>query len=359
LEVNILDEPGAQRHSLASLKAWERVGYGMFIHFGMSTFDGDEFSNGKAPSSLYAPTHLDVDQWLQTASDAGMRYAVLTAKHTAGHCLWPSGHTDYHVGNSGNTTDVVEAFVAACLKYHIKPGLYYCSWDNHHRFGSFTPSDLQPVSGDLMGPLTDNDAMTHRNPDRASVIRQSAYTTEQYREFQWRQIEELCTRYGSLFEFWLDIPGVLPRDYRNKLYAQIKQWQPECIFMANSGISDGSSYEVNYAWPSDLIAIERFLPNSSTGHQPWRCIEGKDYYMPAEVCDPIGKQWFYQDGDPPRSDAELLGMFLTCRSRNTNLLLNVPPDRTGVIPRQYVEALIRLRNNLESLNLLNELLPSI
>lgn len=331
----------------------------MFIHFGMSTFDGDEFSDGKAPSTLYAPDKLDVDQWIRSARDAGMRYAVLTAKHTAGHCLWPSQQTDYHVGTSGNTVDVVEAFVSACSKYGIKPGLYYCSWDNHHRFGSQTPSDLQVINGDLMGPLTDNDLLTHRNPDRAAVIRQSAYTTEAYREFQWRQIEELCTGYGPLFEFWLDIPGVLPRDYRNKLYAQVKEWQPDCIFMANSGISDGSSYDVHYAWPSDLIAIERFLPNSVTGHQPWRTIEGNDYYIPAEVCDPIGKEWFYVDSDQPRPDAELLGMFLTCRSRRTNLLLNVPPDRSGVLPERFVAALNRLRGNLDRLNLLNELLPDL
>ena len=92
---------GAQRLSLGQLEAWESWGYGMFIHFGMSTFLDEELPDGRSPASVYAPDRLDVDQWVQVARDAGMSYAVLTAKHVAGHCLWPSSQTDYHVGRSG------------------------------------------------------------------------------------------------------------------------------------------------------------------------------------------------------------------------------------------------------------------
>ena len=170
---------GAQRLSLAKLRAWEALEYGMFLHFGLSTFDEDELSRGDKPSTLYAPDQLDVDQWVQVARDAGMRYAVLTAKHVSGHCLWPSRHTNYHVGTSGNTTDVVEAFVTACQKHGILPGLYYCSWDNHHLFGSVTPSMTSFELG---------------------------FTTAEYRAFQLAQIEELLAQYGPIAEVWVDIP---------------------------------------------------------------------------------------------------------------------------------------------------------
>ena len=136
------EQPGAQRSSMERLKKWEALEYGMFIHFGMSTFSGAELGSGKDPCSLYNPTNLDVDQWVKVARDAGMKYVVLTAKHVSGHCLWPSKFTDYHVGNSGNKTDVIGAFVNACSKYGILPGFYYCSWDNHHLFGSATPTNV-------------------------------------------------------------------------------------------------------------------------------------------------------------------------------------------------------------------------
>ena len=316
------DNNGRQRLILRQLKAWEAWGYGMFIHFGMSTFDGAEISRGDQPSRLYSPDKLDVDQWISVARDAGMKYAVLTTKHVAGHCLWPTRFTDYHVGTSGNPTDVVEKFVNACAKRAVRPGFYYCSWDNHNRFGSLTP--------------------TFTNWGEA-------YTTEEYREFQWRQLEELLTSYGAIGEVWIDIPGVLPRDYRNKLYAQIAQWQPASVIMFNHGIGDGSQFNVASAWPTDLIAIERVLPNSQTKHQPWREIEGEKYYLPGEVCEPIGKDWFYVTGDQPRSDAELLRMYLVTRSRGANLLLDVGPDQHGLIPKHYRSALERLRRNLDRL----------
>ena len=310
---------GCQRLSIEKLRAWESMKYGMFIHFGMSTFEGKEHSTGNEPSATYCPDKLDVEQWLSVACDAGMKYAVLTTKHISGHCLWPSRHTDYHVGTSGNTTDVVDAFVTACDKRGILPGFYYCSWDNHHCFGSLTPS------------------MTNSN---------AAFTTRAYQDFQSAQIQELLTQYGDIGEVWIDIPKVLPRGYRQELYDQIAALQPNTVIMMNTGIGDGSDYPVEKAWPADLIAIERFLPNSRGGHVKWRQIEGKSYYMPGEVCDPIGREWFHTKNDRPRSDAELLGMYLVSVSRGANLLLNVGPDRHGLISRDFVDALTRLRNSI-------------
>jgi hypothetical protein len=59
---------------------WEQLGYGMFIHYGMSTFTGDYQTNKGSAPAAYAPTDLDVRQWIRTARQAGMKYAVLTAK---------------------------------------------------------------------------------------------------------------------------------------------------------------------------------------------------------------------------------------------------------------------------------------
>ncbi len=319
---------GAQRLPLAKLHAWEALGYGMFIHYGMSTFVGQELPSGQEPSTQYAPDALDVDQWIQVARDAGMTYAILTTKHVSGHCLWPSKHTDYHIGTSGDTTDVVGAFVTACAKYGVMPGFYYCTWDNHHRLGSVTWSD-------------------------AGLER--TFTTAAYREFQMAQIEELLTQYGLIGEVWVDIPGPLGNDGRRVQYAQIARLQPEAVIMMNHGCTDGSVLRYEYAWPTDLMAIERFLPHSNHGYEPWFSVaqtrsDVQDYYLPGEVCDPLGYEWFYVEGDRPRRDLELLGMRLICQERHTNLLLDVPPDRHGLIPAESVGALMRLRRNLEKVS---------
>jgi alpha-L-fucosidase len=318
---------------LATLKAWEALRFGMFIHFGMSTYVGAELPSGSDPSSTYAPDQLDVDQWISVARDAGMKYAILTTKHVAGHCLWPSRHTDYHVGTSGNTTDVVGAFVEACQKKGVLPGFYYCSWDNHHRFGSVPPNPA-PLPLDRVA---------------APVNRCSAYVTERYLEFQWAQLTELMDGYGEVAEWWLDIPHLLPRDYRNRLYSHLTHRHPSSLVLFNHGIGDGSELVPDRVWPTDLIPIERCLPNSAVGHRAWRTLEEGDYYLPGEVCDPIGYDWFHTDADQPRSDAELLGMYLVSVERGANLLLDVGPDRHGRIPQKYTRALSRLRTNLDKL----------
>ena len=320
MKTETTNERGHQRLSLEKLKAWEALGYGMFLHFGMSTYDGDELSKGDKPSTFYAPDKLDVDQWTSIARDAGIQYAVLTTKHVSGHCLWPSRHTDYHVGTSGNKTDVVEAFVRACEKRGVMPGFYYCAWDNHHHFDSITPN---------------------------STGWMYAYSTPESQEFQWKQLTELLTSYGKIGEIWLDIPWMNSREFRHKLYAHLAKLQPDALIVTNSGFGDGTKLQTNLVWPTDVVTMERWLPNSKDKFRSWREVEGKQYYMPGEVCDPIGDAWFYQDNDQPRSDAELLGMYMVSRGRNANLLLNVGPDKHGLIPDRYRDALMRLRRNID------------
>ncbi|PWJ57996.1 alpha-L-fucosidase [Dyadobacter jejuensis] len=323
-------EDGAQRLTKAQIQKWEALGYGIFIHFGMSTYDGIEMSPGALPATAFNPTKLDVEQWIRTAAEAGMKYAVLTTKHVSGFCLWPTKYNDYHVMNSSVKVDIVGEFVKQCRKYGLMPGLYYCSWDNKNLFGSKTPP--------------------------AHTGFGTAFTTEEYRKFQWNQLEELCTQYGAIGEVWIDIPSFLPRDYRDKLYAQIVKWQPEAVITFNNGHGDGTTMKQQSTWPTDLLEMERQLPDGSfmskkSKYEPWKTVDGKKYYLPGEMNLPIGNEWFFVEGDLPKSDEELLGMYLINRSRGANFLLNVPPNQEGLLPDMYVKALMRLKENLIKLNI--------
>ena len=70
-----------QRRSLERLQSLEEFGCGMFIHFDMRTFSGDEAARTPCPASRYAPSALVIGQLLRVASKAGMKYAELIAKH--------------------------------------------------------------------------------------------------------------------------------------------------------------------------------------------------------------------------------------------------------------------------------------
>lgn len=321
---------GSQRLSTDYLQQWEAWAYGMFIHFGVSTFGAGRAASKEELRQAYSPDRLDVDQWISVVRDSGMKYAVLTAKAGNGHCLWPSKHTDHSVANSGNKTDVVEKFVAACQKRGVKPGLYYNSSDRHHKFGSQTRRDSKRRFMKGFPKSQDDDL--------------PPYTTSVYQTFMTAQVTELLETYGPIGEMWIDLPGELGWGFRTFLYHHIAKLQPNIYIMMNNGVADSTRYDHHYAFPSDLLAIERGLPPQD-GYQKWRSIEGKNYYMPGEVCDTIGKNWYWRDSDPPRADDLLLQIYRTCRRRGANLLLDVPPDRHGVIPEMHVKALARLRRN--------------
>jgi alpha-L-fucosidase len=300
----------------------------MFLHFGMATFTGraseNDPLNAKEPSTRYAPTNLDVDQWMRVARDAGMNYAVLTAKHSAGHCLWDSKvqfhgkEFDYDVATSGNPTDVVAEFVKACKKYGILPGLYWCLQDNRNNSKPPTEQRKPPLPDDFFQLAKD-------------------------------QLAELIARYPEVGYYWIDIPAAASPAQRRAFYDLIKRLRPGTVVMHNHGAAKPrgpmSIANSQTAWPTDVLNTEIWplQPGWFTPQQTW---QGKDYLLGYEHCDNIGTKWFWFEGDHPRPVEELAALHKKVRMIGGNLLLNVPPDRTGRIPESSVKALMKLKERL-------------
>src|SRR5256885_10314123 len=92
---DILADVQPATHRTRALREFERLQFGVSFHFSMNTFTGDDYETGAVPASTYNPTNLDVRQWIRVARDLGARYAVLTAKHMSGFCLWDAANYDY------------------------------------------------------------------------------------------------------------------------------------------------------------------------------------------------------------------------------------------------------------------------
>ena len=108
-----------------AIKRWASWKYGAFLCFNSNQFTGQEHCRAKDPK-MFAPDHLDVSQWISTFKAAGMRYAVLTARHTSGFLLWDSLTSRHDVAASGNRTDLVRVYVEECRRQGVAAGLYYC-----------------------------------------------------------------------------------------------------------------------------------------------------------------------------------------------------------------------------------------
>ena len=109
------------------IQRWESYRFGGFFCFNDNQFSGGEFSTNKDPG-LFNPSKLDVAGWAAAMKNSGMRYAVLTARHTSGFLLWDSETTGFDVAASPCKRDVVGDFVKECRGHGIAPGLYYCLW---------------------------------------------------------------------------------------------------------------------------------------------------------------------------------------------------------------------------------------
>ena len=314
--------------SVERIRAWQDLKYGMFIHFGLSTFVDDDMANGDDPATAYAPTHLDVDQWVRTAREAGMKYIVLTAKHVSGFCIWDSKaqwkgrEFDYDVAASGDTTDVIAEFVAACRKYDIWPGIYYCTMDLRHSMREITWNPKLPVLSD------------------------------EYYTLMKDHLRELHTAHPDIAIQWLDIPRHLTNEQRSELYNLVRSLNPDCLIMFNYSkesrdIEGPFTIEKakDVTWPTDILNSE-VTPIRVPFETP-QAFQGKTYELGYEHCVSIVQKWFWKSDETLKSVETLSSIYQETMRLKGNFLLNVPPDTTGRIPAASVTRLKELREELD------------
>ncbi|NOX54103.1 MAG: alpha-L-fucosidase [Planctomycetes bacterium] len=304
-----------------AIARYQRLRFGMFIHFTIKTFvDGpfwDVMRGPLAPADRFAPSKLDVDQWIRTARAAGMRYAVLTAKHYLGFALWDSRCTDYDIGASPVSVDIVERFVTACRKYGLAPGLYYA------------------LGADV----------AHRRDKKMNEA--------EYFDHARKQITELLSNYGPVLVMWFDAMGKVPPERWRGIYETVKSLQPDCLVVTNHG--HGSNGTRIRFWPTDVIGAERTLPPPE-GHDPWMSHKGKKYYIPMETCDTsavgtFSKGWFWEPGEQMKEvQRELLPLYRRTTERHANLLLNVAIDREGRVPAAAAQRLAELGQAIQGIS---------
>jgi alpha-L-fucosidase len=311
----------AQRKT-ADLAHFERMPIGVSFHFSMNTFTGNDYDEGTAPATAYAPSALNVDQWISTAALIGARFAILTAKHMSGFCLWDADDYAYDVAASGNRQDVCAAFVAACKKRHIMPGFYYC----------------------ILDP---------RNEGNQGHVDWAGRVKDSYYALILRQLTELHRKYKGAGLQVIDIPGKLSPEQRWEIYRRVRGINPHCLMMVNqtwtTSQANHGRISTPEAWPTDIMVSEDALPPKE-GHDPWVMYEGTRYYMPMASWIPTGpfyqgskyRTWFWNPQFKTRPASELFDIYQKTVSRKASMTLNLSPDTRGLLPDEAVEQMHRL-----------------
>ena len=195
--------------------AWANAEIGVIIHLDINIYAPETFQyndkNTLPPLSVFNPSHLDTDQWIKAAKSAGANYAVLVAKHGTGFALWPTKANDYHIGNTNwknGKGDIVADFIASCEKYDVKPGIYYNTNVNTLYGAAFKKFDQDEQKA--------------------------------YNNIVLKQLTELWTNYGPLFEIWFD--GGVMTDQKGGIASSVSKLidthQPQAILFQGPSSSN-------------------------------------------------------------------------------------------------------------------------
>jgi len=324
-------------------KKWQELEFTCFIHFTVNTFTGREWGDGTEDPAIFNPTALDVNQWVKVAKEAGMKLILLTCKHHDGFCLWPTKTTEHSIKNSpykNGKGDLVKELSEACRNAGLKFGVYLSPWDrNCPDYGN------SPV----------------------------------YNEFLRNQLEELLSNYGEIAEVWFD--GACGEGSNgkkqvydwNSYYKIVRQLQPNAVISTmgpdvrwvgnEGGLGRKTEWSVLPLVAGNLEDITNnsqqdekepvFEPKDRTGGDlgsRQKIMDAKSLiWYPSEVDVSIRPGWFYHENQDlyVKSPKKLVDIYYQSVGRNSVLLLNISPDKRGLIHGKDVATLQGMRKILD------------
>ncbi|ARK12103.1 alpha-L-fucosidase [Fibrivirga algicola] len=308
----------AQPKPTARQLAWQQLETTAFLHFTVNTFTDKEWGDGTESPAIFNPTKLDARQWIKALKDGGFKMAILTAKHHDGFCLWPSKLTEHSVKNSpykGGKGDVVREVAEACREYGLKFGVYLSPWDRH----------------------------------------EPRYGTADYNDYYKGQLRELLTNYGRIDEVWFD--GAKGENAKNMSYdfagywAMVRKLQPQAVMFSDAGpdirwVGNESGNAGETCWST--IDTTGLAPGKADAAYLNRGDANGPVWIPAETDVSIRPGWFYHatEDSKVRTPANLVKLYYESVGRNSLLLLNIPPNREGLLAESDVASIRNFRRIL-------------
>ncbi|MPY16770.1 alpha-L-fucosidase [Paenibacillus glucanolyticus] len=305
--------------------------FGMFIHWGLYSIPArGEWLRSSEQMSIedyqtyfdeFDPVDYNPREWAKAAKKAGMKYAVLTAKHHDGFCLFDSKLTDYKSTNTKAGRDLVQEFLEAFREEGLKVGLYFSLIDWHH--------EDYPAYGDRIHPMRGNESFKRDPKD-----------FDRYLDYMHGQVHELLTGYGKLDIMWFDFSYDTMRGEvwrATELMKMIRELQPHILIdnrLEGSGESGGSIYTSDPSiYSGDFASPEQIIP-------PHGVVDETGAPIPWEACITLNNNWGYAAADRNyKSSTTIIRKLVECVSKNGNMLLNVGPDAKGVIPKESLDVL--------------------
>jgi alpha-L-fucosidase len=360
----VIAEKAAKVLPRANQTDWMRLERTFFLHFGVNTFNEVEWGSGREDASIFNPTALDANQWLDAVTNFGGKMIVLVCKHHDGFCYWPTRYTPHSVAASpwrdGKGDEVRE--VANAAKAHgVKLAVYLSPADLYQlRTNPKNPAGYYGNgSSNLLSVIPTDPANFQSNPAKSRAptpgFTNYTYVVDDYNRYFLNQLYELLTEYGPIGEVWFDGANPDPSVHETYDYEAwfdlIRHLQPGAIIFGKgpdgrwvgneSGVGRTTEWSViplptspeKFTWPDmtggDLGSRAKLTPGS---HLWW---------YPTEVNTTMlqNNAWFWARNKHPRTVTQLVDIFYMSVGRNGNLILNLSPDKRGLVPDNQLDAL--------------------
>ncbi len=300
---------------------WHQLETTAFLHFSINTFTNKEWGYGDEDPALFSPTAFDANAIASALAAGGMRGVILTCKHHDGFCLWPTATTAHHVRGA----DIVREISQAAAKQGLLFGVYLSPWDRNN----------------------------------------AVYGKPEYIDLYRRQLAELLSNYGPIFEVWFDGANGGDGYYggarekrvidRNTYYDWPRTWelvrrlQPDAVMFSDIGpdvrwVGNERGIAGDPCWatydPVGADGGEAGIGNVREKESAAGTRHGS-HWLPAECDVSIRPGWFWHEAENAKvkTPAQLIDLYYKSVGRGATLLLNVPPNRQGLLDTADVASL--------------------
>lgn len=287
---------------------WLDAKLGMFIHWGAYSIIGRgewvmhkeqiPYEEYRKIAMSFNPQHFDADNWAGLAKAAGMKYMVMVTRHHDGFALWDSkgSYDNYTTMQAACHRDFVREYTDAARRHGLRVGVYYSPMD--WRF----PGYFDPIN----------------QYENALLMKKQCYD----------QVEELLRDYGPIDILWYDGSWLAHKGSDAggawlwepiKLNKMARSYNPKLVINERSG------------WEGDYSSDEG--PHD---------INGKIIPFPWEKNFSVAGSWAWQPTNKAMEFDRVMNLILNVFVRGGNALLNVTPDKDGIIPEDQVQLFLKI-----------------
>jgi len=274
-------------------------------------------------ATTFNPTQFDPQPWVEAATYAGMKYVVFTTKHHDGFSMFDTRESDYRITgpdvpfHTDPRANVTKVIFDAFRQQGFGIGAYFSKPDWH------SPDFWAP---EWATPDRCANYDTEKHPDR----------WQKFKDFTYRQIEELMSDYGKVDILWLDGGWVRPD---STITEEVRSWGYR-IPDYTQDINMPRIATMARRHQPGLLVVDRSVHGPYEDYRtPEQQVPDRTLPYPWETCMTMSNSWSFSRNPHYKSTHQLIHLLVDIVAKGGNFLLNIGPSPQGTWDQEAFDRL--------------------